>query len=509
MSFKAKPITGLNQTHNNIYQNTISVGTSTSNILNRAVSFNESSMNNIDHISGLSPLATKTRCGKNVWVLYAKSSTNNSQSPIRVIIENGVRKMHLFDFICALTECSPKNVENEWETIEKSLENHILKKIRMSKFQFPELNCHILTCVDSMTIDIFQATKVALVIGKRTNLFNDRLASIGSRFFGGDLTLADDVEYMHEVQRSIGQVEPDNFLRLWGNEFSHNSTVVRQQQAISNPENILSEIAPMTRTVVAATTGIRRSRSRTRSIPRSRTRSIPRSQSRSDPGVVYCYLIIPVHQTREEAYQYIRENPIDGLEIPTDLPASVVISKDDLDGLFMIKAGRTTYTVEVRSNEYIRDLWPGLYQVEPLSACEYRVENGDLNQVESAMHADILKYNLSANEPIGLVSRKGEVTWTREVFKVNDIDAVSAQIRETVDNYQKGLSIQSSVDSYQESTSIKLRQIDVDREIKLKQIDAEKEIKLKQIESKTELFKMMLDRGISHDYIMQVFNSVS
>lgn len=521
---------------------TISNGNDTlrSNLFDRSVSFKEF-CTNIDHISGLSPLATKTRCGKNVWVLYAKSSTNNSRSPIRVIIENGVRKMHLFDFICALTGCGD-NVRNEWETLKKKLENAVVKKITIAQaYQFPRLDRSQLAKSDSTVIDIFQATKVAFAIGKRANWFNDRFAAISDRFFGGDLTLADDVKYMRTVQQSIGQVEPDNFLRLWGDEFSHNSTAVRQLQAISNPENIMSEIAPTTGNAIAATE-IRQPRSG------SRTRSMPRSQSRSGPGIVYNFPITPIYQTREEAYKHIIENMVGGLEILKDLPAAVVISKDDLNGLFMTKAGKTIHTAEMRLRSYVRDLCPGLYQVEPLSAREYPVSCGDLDQVEKAMHLDIRRHNLSANEPIGLVSVKGDVTWPNEVFKVSNIDVVSAQICETVDNYQRGLPIQSSADFHQETASIKLRQIDVDadkeiklrqidvdadteKEIRLRQIDAEKEIKLRQIdadaekeirlrqieidretkvmERRAELLKLMLNQGTPHDTIMQIINSVA
>jgi len=46
-----------------------------------------------------------TACGEKVWVLYAKSSEISTRSPIRVIIEGGVLKMHLFDFIKVLSGC--------------------------------------------------------------------------------------------------------------------------------------------------------------------------------------------------------------------------------------------------------------------------------------------------------------------------------------------------------------------------------------------------------------------
>ena len=154
-------------------------------------------LSDIHCISNLAPLETKTACGKDVWVLYAKSADNANRAPIRVVIENGVRKMHLFDFIQALTSCDINSTRKEWDRVEKSLEKHIVIKITMSKFRFPELDGQ-LARADSMIIDIYGAAKAALSIGKRANRFNEILTSLGNRSSVGDLTF-----------------EPDDIFRLW------------------------------------------------------------------------------------------------------------------------------------------------------------------------------------------------------------------------------------------------------------------------------------------------------
>lgn len=67
---------------------------------------------NLDTISGVEPLQQLTKCGKSVWILYLTLPSSEFRAPIRVLIENGVRRIHLFDFIQALTGCED-NVRNE------------------------------------------------------------------------------------------------------------------------------------------------------------------------------------------------------------------------------------------------------------------------------------------------------------------------------------------------------------------------------------------------------------
>ena len=423
-----------------------------------------------------------------------------------MVIENGVRKMHLFDFIQALTNCGD-NVRNEWERVEKSLEKAIVTKITIAqKYQFPRLDGQ-LARADSMTIDIYQAAKVALSIGKRANWFNELLTTIGVRFIGGDLTLASDVEYMHIGQQLMRTTEPDNFLRLWGEEFFHGSTIAREQQETSNPEIILDAMAPTTVDVmeeaditvdtVAEECGRRRYRSRSKSQSRPRDRV----------GKLYAYKIIPVYQTREEVYKYVNR------PIRRDLPLSVVISKADLDGLLLVKPGRTKYSVGTRSNNYVRPWCSELYQVDQASACEFVVEHGDLEDAERETLKKIRESNPEAEEKAGLLLDNGDLTWPSEVFRVKNVEAVHSQIREAIAEYQMGLPIDGIKDKHLEQ--IELKQIEAEKE--LKQIELETKVKIEleskrmemEMNGKLELVRFLSSQGASIDQLTRAYYGVS
>ena len=112
--------------------------------------------------------------------------------PIRLVIDGGSRKMHLFDFIRAMTGCSLENAGNEWKHVRSNLEEAINRNILIArKYQFPRLDGQ-LTRLDSLVIDIYQAAKVAFAIGARANWFNEILTSLGNQSSAGDLTFEPD-----------------------------------------------------------------------------------------------------------------------------------------------------------------------------------------------------------------------------------------------------------------------------------------------------------------------------
>ena len=109
---------------------------------------------------------------------------------IRVVIDGGSRKMHLFDFIRAMTGCLLENAGNEWKHIQSNLEKEININILISqKVRFTEIHSAKLTRSDSMVIDIYGAAKVALSIGKRANWFNEILTNLGNSSSVGDLKM--------------------------------------------------------------------------------------------------------------------------------------------------------------------------------------------------------------------------------------------------------------------------------------------------------------------------------
>ena len=152
--------------------------------------------------------------------------------------------MHLFNFIRAMTGCDDNSIRKEWEHLENKIDKAIVTKITIAqKVRFPEIYKAQLTRSDSMTIDIYGAAKVALAIGARANWFNEILTSLGNRSSVGDPELLVDVQYMNIAQQIVSEYEPDNFLRLWGEEFLANTSVSQAQRDASNPENLVGSMA--------------------------------------------------------------------------------------------------------------------------------------------------------------------------------------------------------------------------------------------------------------------------
>lgn len=435
-----------------------------------------------DIIPDLIPLETTTECGKNVWVMYANSEITCTRIPIRVVIENGVQRMHLFDFINALTG-SNDNVQNEWAIIEKSLEDHAIKKTMMSKFRFPELDCPILTYADSMTIDTVLATKMSLAFSNQTGWLNKSLISIGVIIIdeNGDLVLTDKTKYNYISQQLLKMTEPDDFLRLWGK----HSTTTQQQDTYS-----LTPIATTTVDDIVIDTVEKCNRKRHRS--RSRSRSRPRD----GVGILYVYQIIPRYQTREEVYRHLSN------VIKCDLPLSAIISKNDLNGLFLIKSGRTKYTIGGRIEKYMSPLCSELYQVILVNACEYVVKYGDLEDAERKSLTKIRELNPESEEMAGMLLESGELIWPNEVFRVKNVETVHCQIKEAIAEYYAGLLVEyvnmiQSVDNEQ----TKLKRIEIEKE--LKQIELES--KQIEINGKLELLKILRDQGASIEQITQAY----
>ena len=223
--------------------------------VNNLLPYNQSNLLNcnlIDTTAGpsITPLHNQSGFGKNVLVLYAKSSETSPKMPIRVVIDSGSRKIHLFDFIRAMTECSLENVENEWKYVQSNLEETVNRDmLTAQKYQFPRLDDE-LTGSDSMVIDIRGAAKVARAIGARANWFNEILTSLDNSSSAGDPEV--DIQYMNIVQR-MSEYEPDNFLRLWGEEFLANTSVAHAQRKASYSENLFGSMAATTPYAVSYT----------------------------------------------------------------------------------------------------------------------------------------------------------------------------------------------------------------------------------------------------------------
>ena len=460
------------------------------------VSFREPDINTI---TGIDPLIKQTACGKNVWVLYA--TCNENRSPIRVIIENGVRKMHLFDFITTLTGCAIKNMDNEWTRIEKSLEKAILTKIRIAQtYKFPRLDRSQLARSDSMVVDIYQAAKVALAIGQKANWFTEILVSLSKRFMSGDLSLADGVEYMHIAQRLIAEYEPDNFLRLWAEEFLANTPGAEEQQAISNSENIVDSMAPTVSDVIEesgiiheTTTATARAKARTRGRRsqsarpyRSYSRARERNAKPNTIGCLYMYELIPVYKTREEAYKYLK---LLGVNID-EFDYWVIICKNDLDGGKLVKIGKTELSSMERQVNYVNGL-SQLYDVNLTTRVQYDINFvAKLGDIE-----DEVKAKFFTPDRVGLVKSDGRILYPSEVFKVDCLDKTNSEIENVIGEFQVGTPFNPSL-TESKNVEIKLREM----EETTKQM--EETTKQMELRIKLRAIEILNKRGVSDEKVL-------
>jgi len=487
------------------------------------VSFQEPDINTIN---GINPLIKQSACGKNVWVLYAKYDGN--RSPIRVIIENGCRKMHLFDFISALTGCTTKDILNEWAEIIKSLaileNSHILTKIRTSKIRFPELEEPRLSTDDSMVIDIYQATKVALAIGRKANWLTEILVSHGNRFMNRDLPKPDDLEYMYIAQSLIDEYEPDDFLRLWAEEFLVNTLEAREQQAISKSENITTSITPTVSAVIEESNIIQetarvRARVRTKGRRsqsarpyRSRSRARERSVNLNIIGCLYMYELILVYETREESISYLKS-----INVNIDnLDCSVIICKNDLGGRKLVKIGKTELCSMGRQVDYINGLCQ-LYDLDLTARVQYDINFiARLGDIE-----DEVKTKLFTADRVGLVKSDGQISRPNEVFKVDCLDKTHCEIETVIGEFQSGTHFNPFLTEPNKSDETKLREMEEttkqmeettkQMEETTKQMEEttkQMEETTKQMELRTRILEILDKRGVSSEQIEKILMSL-
>lgn len=438
---------------------------------------------NLDTISGVEPLQKRTECNKLVWVLYA-TTTNDIRSPIRVLVENSIRKMHLFDLIQALTGCTIKNIENEWTTIEKSLDEDILKKIRISQnYQFPRLDSLQFARSKSIAIDIYVATKIAIAIGKRAQWFNEKMTTIGLRFIGGDISLADDVKYMHIAQQVMVETEPNNFLRLWGEEFSHKTQIAKNTKDSSNPETIVNTVAETTATVMANASITRENVSARGRRSRRRSRSFNKYpvRNRSICGIVYIYLLRTLISKRK--------NALEQLCITQDNLEQVYLSEEDLGGYVMVKYGATCRDGEIRQSEYIDDLHDELY--DSFTDEVYSIPLDFIaipKEVEDAIGDKLREGNNSATK-VELVKKCGDIYNPKEVVLLSSFEEAKSKVDEVVREFQMGAPLNISREELERLTAsqrddLQMRQLELElnRE-KTRQLELQ--IKLAEITAKT------------------------
>ena len=270
-------------------------------------------------------------------------------------------------------------------------------------------------------------------------------------------------------------------------------------KSTSSSEIILDTMAPITIDVYEKTDTVVETVDETCEKKKYHSRS--KSRPQNGIGILYVYQIIPIYQTRAEVYKYVSRT------IKCNLPSSVVISKDDLKGLVLLKLGRSKYTVESRIEEYMRPLCSELYHINKVDAREFVVEYGDLEDAEKAILTKIRESNQGADEMAGLLLDSGELIWPREVFRVKSIDTVHSQVKETIAEYQAKLSVNSVNSTQLYIEQAKLKQMELERE--LRQIELESKRVEIENNSKLELLNILSDKGASIEQIMQAFYRVS
>lgn len=273
---------------------------------------------------------------------------------------------------------------------------------------------------------------------------------------------------------------------------THENKITGCRKLASGSEIILDTMAPVTIDVYEKTNAAVETVDETCKKRRYRSQS----KSRNGIGILYVYQIIPIYQTRAEVYKYLSRT------IKRNLPPSVIISKDDLNGLVLIKSGRSKYTVVLRIEDYTRSLCSELYKIDKVNACEFVVEYGDLEDAEKAILTKIQKSNQGADEMAGLLLDNDELIWPREVFRVKSIDTVHSQVKEAIAEYQAKLSV-NSVNSTLYIEQTKLKQMELEKE--LKQLELESKRMEIENSSKLELLKILRDKGASIEQIMQAF----